>query len=547
MVVLQDGRSTIPDDLTEDELSILRSVTPQLPDTTLRARVADVLAIRSSGKERIGWYEIELEALCDQPLQEAMWPRDADTWDRALLVARRHGAVFDEHLDRLTSALKELVLSASPYENPGAVADVLAKHSLARPDASHIAERLRMHAAESTSPDHDARRAYRRRAAQWFDIAKDLNEASFDRLAIVQSYVSEAEALDAQAEAGSHARSGHLYEQALKALRQIPRRRRESLGVGDLTADLARRIRSSGAAILGMMGVFESDPVDLAGLRAESMSRVSGKEPLAALREFVDLASFASYESDRKQAEELIHEHPLQSLFSNTHFSHDGRVIHRSSGRGGDPIYGEDPSVWRQMIQIYEFRVSLTVQGALAPAWVALSNEHRLSVGDFLQLTQQSSIVPSDRERMLAQALYYGYDGDFLTAAQLLAPQLEHLVRLHLRNAGQPTTTLDERGIESEVGLSALMTRESATDIFGPNLAYEIRALFCGPIGPNLRNQYAHGLSNDAAVGSAEALYSWWFMLRLIFVPFWNHRHDAETADSQEPPERAPGRSDDGP
>ncbi|WDH79326.1 DUF4209 domain-containing protein [Microbacterium esteraromaticum] len=540
MVALQEGRSTIPNDLTEEELSILGNITPVLPDTMLRVRVADVLAVCSSGRERMKWYEIELDALCDQPGKATTRPRETDAWDRALLVARRHGAVFDEHLDRLVSALTGFVFSANVSEHPGAVADLLVKHNLARSDATDIAERLRELAAEFSKSNLDACRAYRRRAAQWFDIAKDLDQANIERLAIVRSYIAEAETLDAHAEAGSHARSGHLYEQALKTLRLIPRRRREALGVGNLTADLARRIRSSGAATLGMMGVFESDPVDLADLRAASRSKVSGKEPLAALREFIDLASFASYEADHKQAEELIQEHPLQSLFSNTHFSHDGRVIHRSSGRGGEPIYGEDPSVWRQMIQIYEFRISLTVQGALAPAWVALSNDHRLSVGDFLQLTQQSSIVPSDRERLFAQALYYGYDGDFITAAQLLAPQLEHLVRLHLRNAGQSTTTIDERGIENEIGLSALMTRDSTTEIFGPNLAYEIRALFCGPIGPNLRNQYAHGLSNDSAVGSVEALYCWWFMLRLVFVTFWNHMHDAQTADNHEPAERSP-------
>jgi len=189
------------------------------------------------------------------------------------------------------------------------------------------------------------------------------------------------------------------------------------------------------------------------------------------------------------------------------------------------------------MIQAYEIKVSLTVQGMLAPAWMALSNEHRLMLGDFIAIMRGSSIVPSDRERLIAQALYYGYDGDFLTAAQLLAPQVENIVRLHLRNAGQQTSTMD-RGVEHEIGLSALMGREAVAEIFGEDIAFEIRALFCGPIGPNLRNDFAHGLVTDAWVGSVHALYCWWFVLRLAFIPFWNRIHDTSTADSHEPAER---------
>ena len=265
---------------------------------------------------------------------------------------------------------------------------------------------------------------------------------------------------------------------------------------------------------------------------------MSGKAPLDALRAFVGLMPIASYADERARAQELLREHPLQTLFSNVHYSRDGRVIHRSPGQGGEQIFDEDPATWRQIIQSYEIRISLAVQGALSPAWLALTNEHRLTMGDFWEITRGSSIVPADRERLIAQALYYGYDGDFITAAQLLAPQVENLVRLHLRNAGQQTSTL-ENGVEQEIGLTALMSRSTVTEIFGEDIVLEIRALFCGPIGPNLRNSFAHGLVNDGSVGSVEAFYCWWFVLFLTFIPFWNRLHDAATADSHEPAERA--------
>jgi hypothetical protein len=68
--------------------------------------------------------------------------------------------------------------------------------------------------------------------------------------------------------------------------------------------------------------------------------------------------------------------------------------------------------------------------------------------------------------------------------------------------------------------------------------------LFCGPLGPNIRNDTAHGLLSDtAAIGSA-ALYSWWFALKLVLMFFWNNIHDADAAAAREPArpgERAAG------
>lgn len=535
MLNMIEGRTAMPSDLTDPQIDVLVVVSGLLPDALLRARVFDVLAIRSApGADRARWYQAEVNAVIEATLGGERWYRDRDIWDRALLVGRRGGKPMAASLDALARALIDHALTADLSEFPGSVADLLDKHNLARDRADALAKRMR-HLASSA--ETEAARGYRDRAARWHEVAGDPDEVSADRLAVVTSLIAEAEGLDVGEDIGSHPRSGYLYERAMKALRMIPRKRRETLGVSELTTELGRRIRAAGAATLGTMGVFESESVDLSEARDHSAEAVSGKDALEALRAFVNLTSFSSLRDERERAEQLLAEHPLQTLFSNVHFASDGRVVHRSGGQGGEPICGEDPATWRQMIQAYEIKVSLTVQGMLAPAWVALSNEHRLMLGDFLAIVHGSSIIPSDRERLIAQALYYGYDGDFLTAAQLLAPQVENIVRLHLRNAGQQTSIMD-RGVEQEIGLSALMGREAVSEIFGEDIAFEIRALFCGPIGPNLRNDFAHGLVSDASVGSVYALYCWWFVLRLAFVPFWNRIHDTRTADSHEPAER---------
>ena len=59
-------------------------------------------------------------------------------------------------------------------------------------------------------------------------------------------------------------------------------------------------------------------------------------------------------------------------------------------------------------------------------------------------------------------------------------------------------------------------------EIFGEDLSFEIRSLFCDPFGPNLRNKLAHGLLDDRACYSPDAIYAWWLGLKLVFNTFWN-------------------------
>ena len=86
--------------------------------------------------------------------------------------------------------------------------------------------------------------------------------------------------------------------------------------------------------------------------------------------------------------------------------------------------------------------------------------------------------------------------------------------------------------MENENGLSTLMESAEVPQIFGEDLAFELKALFCDAFGPNLRNVVAHGLLNDDELPSASAVYAWWLCLRITFNTFWNQLKAAEAASS---------------
>ena len=182
--------------------------------------------------------------------------------------------------------------------------------------------------------------------------------------------------------------------------------------------------------------------------------------------------------------------------------SRDGRVIAKQPGTAlsDDDEGGDNEVVIRStMIKNYCIHVDLAVRSHIWPAQEVLLLEHRLREADFVNLARQSPIVPIGREILFGKALFAGYDGDFVTALHILVPQIEHMVRYHLKQAGAQTTNIDVNGIENENGLSSLMCFPQTEEIFGEDLSFEIKALFCDPFGPNLRNELAHGLLDDTA------------------------------------------------
>jgi hypothetical protein len=290
-------------------------------------------------------------------------------------------------------------------------------------------------------------------------------------------------------------------------------------------------MNDAGEKSLHEMGIISSPSIDISDLVESSRNTVRGKSTIDALFAFSNIYEGEKIAKIRESSEKTLRKFPLQALFASTHLSRDGRVIAKQPGFGfGDAVSDEyQTALWAKMIRSYQMQMSLIVQGIIWPAFEILLLEHRLRVEDFVALAVNSPIVPKGREQLFGKALFAGYEKDFVTAIHILVPQIENLVRQQLKNAGKITTNLDKDSIENENGLSTLMDIPETTQIFGEDLAFEIKALFCDAFGPNLRNEIAHGLLDDANCQSMEAIYAWWFGLKLVFKTFWNARRITDT------------------
>jgi hypothetical protein len=371
-------------------------------------------------------------------------------------------------------------------------------------------------------------------ASRWFRQIGNIAKAAEMTAFLAECWVKEAVARSSS-EQPSNMVVASFYEKAIQTYRNIPRSERPSHRVDERIAVLLRHLSDAGAKCLDEMGRITSSTIDISEIVETAVSAVKGKPTLEALGAFANIYCGARVQEVRECSEKMLREHPLQALFAATHWSRDGRVIAKRPSIGFGEVNSAEytTTLWAEMVKHFCMEVGLIVQGKIWPALEILRLEHRLRSEDFITIASRSPIVPTDRRRLMGRALFAGYDNDFVSALHILVPQIEHIVRWHLKAVGVRTTTLDREGIENENGFSSLIEIPEVKQIFGEDLAFELKALFCDAFGPNLRNELAHGLLTDEECQSSYAIYAWWLGIKIVFNTFWNSARKAQNPSEE--------------
>lgn len=536
-MVMDGRRSVIPDDLSETDVAFYSQIVDAADDPWLKARLADLTWLKQT-KRDVRFALAAIDAYRSIILDTQTWVRGGrECWARAIELARMLRGGAGDRIPEIEVAILKAFESATKQDGFLGLwlADLLESNGLGRSQRVVVAQKLETLAGEfEADGDLHRSREYFSSAAKWFKLAGNEAKAALMTVAQAEGWVKEAVAR-VSSENPSHMVAATFYENAIQIYRTIPHAERAAHRVNERIAELRAHLSESGEKSLSEMGRVSSPGVDISKLVENARKAVSGKTPVEALKAFCNLHHGVDIKEARDSALERLRSHPLQALISATIMSGDGRVIAKRPGMSlsGTPFEGDEVAIRAEMIRDYGILLGIVVQGDIWPALEVLWLEHRLHEADFAGLASQSPIVPKDRVRLYGKALFSGYDRDFVTALHLLVPQVEHLVRYHLKQSGVKTTTLDANGIENEVGLSALMDYPETEKIFGANRSFEIRALFCDPFGPNLRNELAHGLLDDEACQSIYSVYAWWFGLRLIFNAFWNATRKANPGSEE--------------
>jgi len=523
MLVTRAGRSMLPEDLTPADIDVLAELTPTVRHPWLRARLADLVWLIDRRKG-IRFARLAIEAYREPDIGGEDWNRGAiQCRQRAIQLAlstgKDGGALAAEIAGELLGAFWQAVetddqAAALRYLWP------LQVQGLARDEAGQIADTLEAIARRALlGGDPFGAQRFAESALAWFGRARDAERRAAVQILIAESWLAQGE------KDGSGISLHHCYAKAIDAYQGVPARYREQLGAADAIAQLRARLPDAGLDVLGRMKTV-SHRFDISDLVREAVGKVQGLPPTEALFAFCQIAPWPSLEALRAEAE--IPLNGIAALFSTTSVDEDGRVIAYEDGVSD--AASRERRLVAEMVKACARRADLAAHGLVGPALDTIRQQFHLSLYDFYTIAQLSALVPTDRANLVAKGLYAGYCSDFVQAIHILVPQFEHMVRSVLKEAGAQTTSRQD-GIEMELGLSKLVDLPEMVTCFGESLTFTIRALMCKPLGPNLRNQVAHGLAGSNLCNSGAGIYAWWLILALVVEGF-HMMHRAEEANN---------------
>ncbi len=534
--VVEGTRSIVSDDFTDAEIRLFGEVFESIDRPLLKGRLAELVWVRAK-EIGVKTFLSVVDSYMQLPLDADSWHSDIEKcWQRAIDLSRMIGPNGSNRLEQMETSMVQAIKSAKVEDRFFSLrlSQTLRFNRLGESEAAAIAGKLECLASEfGATSDFHASESFYSSAASWYKLAGLDDKCTEMTVAQAETYVEEANTR-LSSNSPSYQVAASFIENSIKVLREIPRAHRDRHQIEDRLQDLRSRLSEYGRLALDEMATVAFPPIDLSESIERARAAVSGKTVLEALVAFANLHR-VSAKKLREMALESLSNSPLLAMIPKVTSSHDGRVIAKTPGiKGTRPSEEDELEIEAEMARThYGPLVALNVQGVILPALNILNVEHRLREVDFIELARRSPIVPVGREILFGKALAHGYNWDFAASIHLLAPQIEHIVRVHLKAAGVNTTNLDQNGIETEKGLSALVDLNETEAIFGEDTRYEIKALFCDQLGPNLRNNIAHGLFDDKQAQSVEAVYAWWFALKLVVNTFWNSL-SSDAANQQE-------------
>ena len=510
-------RSAIPEDFTVDDLAFFEVILNDIVEPWLKARLADLLWLCKKPRNP-EHAKVAIESYIVHTIDPDTWHRDInDCWERS---ARLCMQVKD--FEKLND-IKNQLFGAFGIEYPSnkfmalRIAGLLDKLKIDHELRENIAhELMRYGTGLKREGDFNSARSYLELAAKKFKQCRD-EQAWLECLAsIADCFEKEADSRSG----GSNMVSNSFYENAIQAYRRIPVKNRENYNVNSKIEVIRTKITESGKASLDEMGLVKTPGVDISDMVESSIAHVSGKHSIEeALMYFTGLYPGPEYQRLADSAKESMQHSLLGSLIGSSHMSGDGRVIAKTPPmnlNAGEDDPANQAVLHRQIQRQFSIETQITVEGQILPALRQLLMEHRFTKELMEALCHHSPIVPQNRKHLLGYALWLGFEHDFGNAIHLLCPQLEHIVRVQLKEVGAHTSNIDRKGIENENGLSTLMDLPDAVNIFGQDLVFEIKSVFTDALAFNLRNEVAHGLLDDNSSSSISAIYAWWMILRLV-------------------------------
>lgn len=507
------ARGVIPEDLNDQHWAILAEVAPTVADAEMRARLCDLLWVvkrnHQLAKMAVEAYLVSARILEDPD----NWPPCAWRISRAVRLARSIGGAGD--LFDTTIRYTEDLLTKLDAEDPRFLTGILMQllQEFKKGDPAKYAP-LAEKAAERAESGGDFDRACKLWfiASIWHGITKDSGASERTRIRSAETHVKDAEAHASRPkEFSPNIQAAARMERAILALSKI-----------DTPAARARhdqlylRLSDFQAKSRAEMPTF-THSLDMTDTAIQAEERVTGRSLGLALHALGGLCVPPSVAHLRQQALDMFRS-PILGFMGMTKLTATGKIAARAPQFDSTPEGAEEAT----LAQMYENAIlhhQCVAVGVIVPAIRKIRAEHNVRLQDFYEIAATSPFVPPGRETTFAKGLYAGFTFDLIVSTHLLIPQIEHSIRLHLEARGAITSGFDKQWRQNEYDLNTTLRMPELKTIFNDDdLIFDLRGLLIEHHGSNLRNEMAHGLLDDAQLGTDAAMYLWALTLRLCLL-----------------------------
>lgn len=501
------GRTMMPEDLTDDELNKLEQTLSTTNNPQFVARACDVLWLR---RRNHLYAEKAIKAYLqsvDEDKDECWVPR-SEWLKRATQIAMELGEkaqerriVRDKILNLFEESRKTCFNTKQDYW-PSSLLELLIENKLVD-DWEELADKaVEIAKGFPVSPGCDAPRRYYEHAVECYSCANKPGKAKEMKIAIAKHWEDEAGSFKTP-ECCDGFNLAHRIEKAIHAYR--------AAGQKDKAEELAHELKEAYKIATSQMKVITSPPIDAVPLIKIANDGIGDKKGIAAIEAFATLLTPFSYEHEEKSAKRMLREHPLQGIFNTQVLTEEGNVAATIPGVTDD----YDEAVKAQIVRGYNLGQSLSANTTLKRGIALILQTGDSWKGGVKDLLRSSRFVEKDRADIFERAIIAGFEGDFLLFTHLIIPQIENSVRLVFGMNKQKTTSVRE-GIQQERGLNQLLTDSEAENMFGKDLIWEMRSLLIEKTGPNLRNRVCHGLMPSTGINSSSSAFLLWLVLHLI-------------------------------
>jgi hypothetical protein len=517
---IMDGRrSFLPEDLPSNWQAAMREIATHLNEhPLLQARLLDVVYLGAPKKD----FQLVKEIITALGKTDVLTEDGYGSWWRMFGLLKTMGSSLSNELEKEQQRLYEILQGLSVNDTSQVVhltniaRLVIEQDLFSTSERQTIADALKQAANIQTEQSDFLFDEQLYSLAHDFYVLLDQNADAHEMLRQrAKSYINSG--LKRMSEdPTAYFVQMNFSEKALQVLRSIPNAARTPQDVEQID-ELARQIPLLGQHASQHIQSIES-PFDVSEIATTAAQFVQGLEIKEAIVKFVMLCPF-SYANSRKTAINGIKEDPLTSMVQSS-LMHNGRTVAKSPALDLNDNDGAEAAIWEKMVKNHHQFISFHVTAKILPALRTILSEHQIPIEGLHYLTEQSKFVPLNRRASWAKGLMFGFNWDFSTALYCLSPQIEHMVRDALEQRDLKTTTIFKDGTADGVGLSALLKNhhEACISIFGEDIMYEMKMLFCDSWGANLRNTVAHGLLDDSESDSADAVYAWWFALKVCVL-----------------------------